>query len=243
MKSSAPFDDILHSRPAVRLLRSLALFPTKEFTGRELAREVGVPPSVAIAELNRFLNQGLVRRRTAGRAQLWKLDPSQTLAQKIRELFEFEYGLDKDLRQTISHGVREIVGVERAVLFGSMARGDATPTSDIDLLVVVKSKARKDAVLEALAPLRGAVAQRFGNRLSPILYSQQEWRSRKSAELVRTLEREGRAVWERTGQKPDPLARAPGRSTWAKPRSSIASWRMRSGGRTGTASVSRPSTP
>lgn len=198
MQFWAPLDEILHGRPGVRLLRSLSLFPTKEFTGRELAREARVPPSTAIAELNRFLEQGLVRRRTAGRAQLWKLDPLQEIAQKLRELFEFEYGLDKELRQALAHGVRRIPGVERAVLFGSMARRDATPTSDVDLLVVVDSNRRKDAVLAALGPLREAIAERFGNRLSPILYAEQEWRSRKAPELVRTIEREGRIVWERS---------------------------------------------
>ena len=198
MRLVVPFDDILHGRAAVRVLRALALFPTKEFTGREVAREAAVSPSVAVGELDRFLVHGLVRRRSAGRAHLWKLDPSHRIAAKLRELFEFEYRLDQDLRQTLAQGVRRIPGVQRAILFGSMGRGEGTPESDVDLLLIVDSSSRKGPAMEALGPLRRTVLDQFGSRLSPIIYAQQEWRSRKAPSLVRSIEREGRVVWERS---------------------------------------------
>ncbi len=46
------------------------------------------------------------------------------------------------------------MGVEGIALFGSRARGDATPTSDIDLLVRIDSEHKKRFTLFDLAGLR-----------------------------------------------------------------------------------------
>ena len=51
--------------------------------------------------------------------------------------------------RTVAQAVAEIQGVERVLLFGSRARGDHRPHSDIDLLVVVPAhQKRPDAIGE-----------------------------------------------------------------------------------------------
>lgn len=197
MQFTAPLDDLIHGRVAVRVLRLLCLFPSKEFTGREMAREARVPPSNAIAELNRFYEQGIVRRRTAGRSQLWQLVSDHALAEGLRELFESEHGLGRELRQKLAAGLRGIPGVERAVLFGSTARGESRPSSDVDLLVIVKDARSKAALMSRIGKLRRLVGARYGNRLQPVVYTLQEWKARKGPDLVRAIEQEGQIVWER----------------------------------------------
>lgn len=197
MQFTAPLDELIHGRVAVRVLRLLCLFPSKEFTGREIAREAHVPPSNAIAELNRFYEQGLVQRRTAGRSQLWKLVPEHALVPELRELFESEHGLGRDLRRRLAVELRRILGVERAVLFGSVARGESRGSSDIDLLVIAKDARSKARLLQAAGNLRDVVARRYGNRLQLVVYSLEEWKSRKGPELVREIEQDGQLVWER----------------------------------------------
>jgi predicted nucleotidyltransferase len=81
--------------------------------------------------------------------------------------------------------------VERLVLFGSKARGDDHPDSDVDVLVIVRNDA---------APLKRKV-RRIGYELaatgelvpSILVYTEAEWRSRKESgsPLRRAIEREG----------------------------------------------------
>lgn len=198
MQFTLPLDELFHGKVAVRVLRILALFPTKEFTGRELARDAGVPPSNAIAELNRFQEQGMVQRRTVGRAQLWKLVATNVLAQEVRRMFEFERALGQDLRRDLAKEIKRIPGVERAVLFGSTARGSSRPSSDIDVLVIVEDARSKQRVLAGVQDLRRQLGDRYGNRLQLVVYSRNEWRDGKAPQLIRSIEQEGQLVWERS---------------------------------------------
>jgi len=198
MRFVAPLDDVFHGLAATRVLRILSLFPAKEFTGREMAVEASLAPSNAIAELNRLLEQGFVRRRVAGRSQLWSLDPDHTLGRRLRELFEFEYGLSQDLRSRIAKAARRIPGLQRVVLFGSVARKEERPASDVDVLLLVTRQSDKKQAMAVMADLRRELRHRFGNRLQPILYSHAEWKRGKGRELVRSIEQEGQIVWERS---------------------------------------------
>jgi predicted nucleotidyltransferase len=60
--------------------------------------------------------------------------------------------------QTLVKMLVEQVQPEKVVLFGSYANGTATPESDIDLLVILKSDLRRDrrqeAISQALRPRR-----------------------------------------------------------------------------------------
>lgn len=50
----------------------------------------------------------------------------------------------------LSKGIAEIEGIAAAIVFGSFARGDYGPKSDIDLLLIIKSEHKKDYVKEEL---------------------------------------------------------------------------------------------
>jgi predicted nucleotidyltransferase len=68
--------------------------------------------------------------------------------------------IDKpDVPAAIAEMVRRIVerfDPEKIILFGSHARGDATPDSDVDLLVVMPVQGRKiDAAVEIRVELHG----------------------------------------------------------------------------------------
>ena len=67
---------------------------------------------------------------------------------------------DAELLQEITRRVVEAVQPRRLILFGSRARGDARPDSDVDLLVVWKDesppRARALAVRQALRGLKAS---------------------------------------------------------------------------------------
>lgn len=193
-----PLDDVLNGVVALRVTRTLALHPAKEFTGRELAREARVSPSKAIDALNRLREHGLVVRRTVGPAHLWRFRRAAALAEPLRELFEREHGLDQEIRKTLDAGLRRIPHIERAVLFGSRARGDASPASDIDLLVIVDHERHKRTFDADFTKLRTRIEERFGAHLQSIVYSNEEARRKRDHPLLRAVEDEGVVLVEAT---------------------------------------------
>jgi predicted nucleotidyltransferase len=105
-----------------------------ELTGRELARQVGHGSTEGIRRAaDRLVGQGIVSRRAVGGAHLYRLNREHLAASFIEGL--------AGLRELLIARLRErIAGWEErprfALLFGSVARGDADAASDIDLLIV-----------------------------------------------------------------------------------------------------------
>lgn len=106
----------------------------EEFTGRQLARLVGRGSAEGIRRAaDRLAGQGVVSRRAAGAAHLYRLNRDHLAARWIE-------GLASLREQLIDHLREQIAGWEQparvALLFGSVARGQASAASDIDVLVV-----------------------------------------------------------------------------------------------------------
>ena len=72
--------------------------------------------------------------------------------------------------------VRQLAAVDEVILFGSKARGDDDPESDIDLLVLTRrtlTRAERHRIIDALFPIQIA----YDIVLSPVFISSNEWRS------------------------------------------------------------------
>ncbi len=85
-------------------------------------------------------------------------------------------GQEQRLLDRVRDAVRQAEPEARVVLFGSRARGDATPESDWDLLIVLDGEvgpARADAVRHRLYDL----ALDTDTVLSAIIYSRERWES------------------------------------------------------------------
>lgn len=110
----------------------------EEFSGRRIHQLVGdgSEPGVRKA-VERLVGQGIVLRRRAGRANLYRLNREHVSAEAI----ELLVGARSQLIAWLEEAIASWEVVPRCtVLFGSAARGQAGPDSDLDLLVVRPSK-------------------------------------------------------------------------------------------------------
>ncbi|MEM3086211.1 MAG: nucleotidyltransferase domain-containing protein [Halobacteria archaeon] len=105
----------------------------------------------------------------------------------------------RSTRRMVDEMVRRIVAKfhpERVILFGSHARGDAGPDSDVDLLVVMPVKGSK----RDLAVRIGVLLDRFRVPADVIVTTPEEFAWRK--DVVGTIEypaaRKGKVVYART---------------------------------------------
>jgi predicted nucleotidyltransferase len=90
--------------------------------------------------------------------------------------------------------------VRRIVVFGSRARGNAHPDSDLDVLVVLSES--RPAILEQARSVRYDVMERrqFRPLISMLLLGERDWQdlSTHSAGLKVNIEREGLTLWPTT---------------------------------------------
>lgn len=162
-----------------------------EHTGRAIGRAVQLSHPAVHRALRTLAGRAMVQAVKHGPAIAYSLNEEHWLVRTgIRPLFEAESGL----LAAIGEAVRKAAGVRvrSVILFGSVARGEAEPGSDIDLLCVTASAA---AVAEAERNLsEGATALRreFGRRFSVMVLPAVEFarryrrRDRLAREIVET---------------------------------------------------------
>jgi predicted nucleotidyltransferase len=80
---------------------------------------------------------------------------------------------DPWILRRIADRLRAELGATRVLLYGSVARGEATLDSDIDLLVIAPSSEKGyQRMARARAAIRGLS---FGLPISPIVLTPEEW--------------------------------------------------------------------
>lgn len=203
-------EEVVGSRQRLRLFLLLMRFPTKFFSGREAAREAGVSAPGAWRILRQFEAEGLVFRRRIGRTDAWQLQSKHYLASQLRPLAEAGLAAEKKLKRVILARL-EGIKVSKIVLFGSTARGESRPTSDIDVLVVVPLAKDKAKAYSRLLDAGAEVAELFGNELSPIVYSEAEVHRKRGLPLLKNIDAEGKVLYERSSAENKASRQAQGR--------------------------------
>ncbi len=79
------------------------------------------------------------------------------------------------------------------IVYGSVARGDYTPNSDIDLLLITKDKRKTK---ELFSDFRANLFAKFGILISAIYVSQDDFYFSFNP-LYETIKKEGITVWKR----------------------------------------------
>jgi predicted nucleotidyltransferase len=102
-----------------------------------------------------------------------------------------------EVEEKIQEMVRRIVegfDPERIILFGSWARGDAGPDSDVDLLVVMETESKHEAAVQILVTL-----DVMGIPKDVIVVTPEEFERRKEivGSIAYPAHHEGRLLYER----------------------------------------------
>lgn len=131
-----PLTTILGTGGNVRLLRVLAVHGGP-LSAPRLARDAGLSPVGTRAALAGLVEQGVVTALGHAHAHLYALNPAHPLTAPIQALFAQERSqwdaLQEDLRAVLARFHR----VKAAWLYGSAARGEDRPGSDLDIALAV----------------------------------------------------------------------------------------------------------
>ena len=190
MRFRRPLTELLGSPIRVDLWRVLSRAHGPPLSGREIARRISASPSQVNDHLRALEAQGVVGSQTLGRVPAWSLSMGHALADPLRQMFAMEPAIFDQLRAKLEETLRPLP-IERAILFGSIARGGEGPESDLDLFVETRGTAEKEEVAEALGRASQEFALRFGNPLSNLILTRTEVRRGSNPRLLESIENEG----------------------------------------------------
>lgn len=169
-------EDVLGQRSKVAVLR--VLMREGAVTGRAASRKAGLSPRAAQLALRDLERVGVIRRRILGGAHLFSLNERRFgVAEGLRSLFAVESALPAAIAERLSAWLprRQVLTLG---IFGSVARGQSLPGSDLDLLVVVREAAAIATTRALLEDHQEEFQEAFGMRLSPHLIARRELAAR-----------------------------------------------------------------
>jgi predicted nucleotidyltransferase len=168
-------------------------------TGREIARRAHVSQQAARTVLDDLETQGLVSVREVPPSYLYELNREHVAAPVLEALVHLRESLFARVREHV-HGWSPPPA--SVTVFGSVARGDATATSDLDLLIVRPDRAGPEFTYwEVDVPrLADAIRRWSGNAAEILEYSEREIRERWSHgdRVLAAVRREGRTLFGAT---------------------------------------------
>ena len=164
-------EDLLLGPPARRAILAITfLDPEREFHLRELVRRSGLAPRSVQVEVDKLVTAGLLQERRSSNRRYLRANERHLLFSPVREIILKTVGLGDVLRDALG-----TAGIERAVVFGSIAAGTAKAGSDIDLLVTGTVTLR-----EVVRRLAGP-QELLGREINPVVWSTEEFKQRQAA--------------------------------------------------------------
>lgn len=194
-----PLDTILASRSRVAVVRAL-LESGAGVSAREAGRLAGIAHSGALRALDDLVVLGIVERLETRGQHIYTLNLRHRLVdQGLVPLFAAERGRVGEVFDWMAETLEPYLEsniVLSAVIFGSAARGEDGPGSDLDVLVAVRKPADVEPVHDHLANASTELFQYFGLSLSPVVVDAEQLarQFRGGGTFVRAVLREGRHV-------------------------------------------------
>lgn len=165
--------ELLFGRYRQRVLSLLLLHPDSTYYVRELARLTGTSAGTLHKELTRLAQAGLLLRQEQGNQVRYQANRGCPVFTELASLFRKTTGLVDVLAEALQPVAGETA---LAFVFGSMARGEAQPDSDVDLLLI--GSPAFSTVVKALYPAQETLQR----EINPVIYSAQEFSRRLAAD-------------------------------------------------------------
>lgn len=180
MQLTHPLDNILNNEAKVRALRILC-DAHGELSGRQIAKTAKVTPKTAHVILQGFIKEGLLSMRVVGKTYLFRLNENKKISGLLKDLFAEEAALSgqllEEIVKSLKHSSLKDV-ILSVVLFGSIYVKTEGPSSDIDLLVIVKTAEDKKKVEDFFFQIDESISSKWGNPIAPYVNSLLEFRSK-----------------------------------------------------------------
>jgi predicted nucleotidyltransferase len=184
MKWNDTLDAVLGNRLRIRIIRTLHR-TGRPVTGRALAQAAGYSHTQTYKALDDLEALGVITKDYAGAAQLYELNRTNYV---VREMLVPVLTAERRVLMALASRFYERFGkdLKSITLFGSVARNEDEPDSDIDLILVTRDGSEVERLEGLAAEVSLDAALEFGGAVSAFVVPESEYRSKLGG---------GKAMW------------------------------------------------
>ena len=162
--------EILSSRTRAEIFRLLFGAVEEELHVREIQRRSGLNDSTVRQELRKLVRLDLVIGRKDSNRIYYKANQSNPIYQDLRNLVLKTVGLADVLKNCL-----QVEQIQAAFVFGSIAEGNETGASDVDLFII------GDLGLRDISGLLSGASEKIDREINPNIMSKSEYQKRVKA--------------------------------------------------------------
>jgi predicted nucleotidyltransferase len=165
-------NEILGDRVKIEILRFLTQNPG-EYTGRQVWRNIGgCSHTKAINALKELEVTGQLKRRSAAPSYLFSVNESNRFVGELRALFDSEARILDEVGTLLKEKLGE--ALIRMLVFGSVASGEDSPGSDMDLILSFKDGSKMSALEAKVEEAIDAAEELTGSHIDYVLIENHE---------------------------------------------------------------------
>lgn len=169
---------LFKSKIRQRILVRFFADESRRFYINEMARLVGTSQGTCRRELNRLVDMGLLVTSREGNLQFYLVNKKNPLYDEFKTIIQKTIGIDALLKDALGR----VDGINFAFIFGSYAKKDFKPESDIDMAVV------GDIKEELLMKILKNIEKAIGREINYHLYTVREFKEKiKANSFVRNI--------------------------------------------------------
>lgn len=165
--------DALFTTTQQRILGLLFGKPDQSFYTNEIARWAQIGKGSLMRELERLQRSGVLTMTRQGNQTHYQANPLCPIYAELLGIVQKTIGIAEPLRQALAPFSEQL---RWAFVYGSIAKGQANTSSDIDLMLIGEGLHYSE-VMERLLPLE----EQLGRPLNPTLYTPQDWLAKFAA--------------------------------------------------------------
>ena len=172
----------------LKIVDLLARNTERKLTINEIAKSLEEYYSFVHRTVNKLIKDNVITKEKAGKSYLCSIDLEAEKMITLIQLSEIEkknefYSSNKETRlilEDFTKSVKSSINLISIVLFGSSAKGTATKESDIDILLITKSKTGIDKITKE-------IYAKFGKEVNAIAITPEDFKRQKDKTLIKEI--------------------------------------------------------
>ena len=161
-------DRLFGSKTRVALLSKLMMKADRSFYIRELSKDLHIPYSMLYKEEKNLASLGIVNEEKRGKVTLVSVNKKLSYLSELKGLITKTAGLAELIRSALS----ELKGIRYALVYGSLASGEESGSSDVDVMIV--GDVDEEQVLKATS----RIEEKAEREINYILWSEYDFKKR-----------------------------------------------------------------